>query len=64
MPDDFLVLNIKEYLQRGERGEHLLRRIFSTFSCKKKNGFKRFALRRAKTENGEAYPLLRLLKVL
>lgn len=47
MPDDFLVLNIKEYLQRGERGEHLLRRIFSTFSCKKNIDVERFLVNQA-----------------
>lgn len=35
MEDDFLVLNIREYIKMGEAGENLLSKVFSSFKCKK-----------------------------
>jgi hypothetical protein len=44
MNDDFLILNIREYLKTGESGVDLLRQIFSTFSCSKNTDVERFLL--------------------
>lgn len=44
MIDDFLILNIREYLRQGENGEDLLRHVFSTFSCEKNTDVERFLL--------------------
>ena len=44
MNDDFLILNIREYLRQGESGENLLRQVFSTFSCEKNTDVERFLL--------------------
>ena len=38
MNDEFLILNIREYLKQGESGENILKQIFSTFSCSIRNG--------------------------
>lgn len=35
MNDEFLILNIREYLKQGQDGEDLLRQSFSAFSCRK-----------------------------
>ena len=35
MEDDFLVLNIREYIKMGKAGEDMLRRVFSSFKCEK-----------------------------
>lgn len=35
MNDDFLILNIREYLKQEQDGEDLLRQSFSAFSCRK-----------------------------
>ena len=47
MIDDFLILNISEYLRQGENGEDMLRQVFSTFSCKKNTDVERFLLQQA-----------------
>lgn len=44
MIDDFLILNIREYLRQGEDGEDMLRQVFSTFSCEKNTDVERFLL--------------------
>ena len=44
MHDDFLILNIREYLRQGQSGEDLLQRVFSTFSCDKNLDVERFLL--------------------
>lgn len=44
MHDDFLILNIREYLDMGESGVDLLRQIFATFSCNKNADVERFLL--------------------
>lgn len=31
MEDDFLVLNIREYIKMGKAGEDMLRQVFSSF---------------------------------
>ena len=35
MEDDFLVLNIREYIKMGKPGEDMLRQVFSSFKCEK-----------------------------
>ena len=35
MEDDFLVLNIREYIKMGKAGEDMLRQVFSSFKCEK-----------------------------
>lgn len=35
MEDDFLVLNIREYIKMGKTGEDMLRQVFSSFKCEK-----------------------------
>ena len=35
MEDDFLVLNIREYIKMGKAGEDMLRQVFSSFRCEK-----------------------------
>ena len=35
MEDDFLVLNIREYIKMGKDGEDMLRQVFSSFKCEK-----------------------------
>lgn len=47
MIDDFLILNIREYLRQGENGEDMLRQVFSTFSCEKNTDVERFLLRQS-----------------
>ena len=47
MIDDFLILNIREYLRQGENGEDMLRQVFSTFSCKKNTDVERFLLQQS-----------------
>lgn len=42
MNDEFLILNIREYLKQGESGENILKQIFSTFSCSKNLDVERF----------------------
>ena len=44
MHDDFLILNIREYLKQGQGGEDLLQQVFSTFSCEKNSDVERFLL--------------------
>lgn len=44
MSDDFLILNIREYLKRGNDGENLLQQVFSTFSCEMNSDVERFLL--------------------
>lgn len=44
MHDEFLVLNIREYLRQGQSGEDLLQQVFSTFSCDKNSDVERFFL--------------------
>lgn len=44
MHDDFLILNIREYLRQGQSGEDLLQQVFSTFSCDKNSDVERFLL--------------------
>lgn len=44
MNEDFLILNIREYLRQGEGGEDLLRQVLSTFSCKKNVDVEKFLL--------------------
>ena len=44
MHDDFLILNIREYLRQGQSGEDLLQQVFSTFSCDKNLDVERFLL--------------------
>ena len=48
MIDDFLILNIREYLRQGEDGEDMLRQVFSTFSCEKNADVERFLLQHLK----------------
>lgn len=35
MEDDFLVLNIREYIKMGKAGEDMLRQVLSSFKCEK-----------------------------
>ena len=42
MNDEFLILNIREYLKQGQDGEDLLRQSFSAFSCRKKLMWRNF----------------------
>lgn len=35
MEDDFLVLNIREYIKMEKAGEDMLRQVFSSFKCEK-----------------------------
>lgn len=44
MNDNFLILNIREYLKQGEVGENLLEWVFSTFSCHKNADVERFLI--------------------
>lgn len=44
MHDDFLILNIREYLRQGQSGEDLLQQVFSTFSCDKNSDVEKFLL--------------------
>lgn len=44
MHDDFLILNIREYLRQGKSGEDLLQQVFSSFSCDKNSDVERFLL--------------------
>lgn len=44
MHDDFLILNIREYLRQGQSGEDLLQQVFSSFSCDKNSDVERFLL--------------------
>lgn len=44
MQDDFLILNIREYLRQGQSGEDLLQQVFSTFSCDRNSDVERFLL--------------------
>lgn len=44
MNDDFLIINIREYLEQSEEGEDLLNQILSTFSCEKNCDVERFLL--------------------
>lgn len=44
MNDEFLILNIKEYLKLGADGEIMLHKIFSSFSCKLNSDVERFLL--------------------
>ena len=47
MHDDFLILNIREYLRQGQSGEDLLQQVFSTFSCDRNSDVERFLLERS-----------------
>ncbi|MDY5478458.1 MAG: hypothetical protein SPG10_16915 [Enterocloster clostridioformis] len=47
MIDDFLIVNIREYLRQGEDGEDMLRRVFSTFSCEKNADVERFLVQQS-----------------
>ena len=47
MIDDFLILNIREYLRKGGDGENMLRQVFSTFSCEKNADVERFLLQQS-----------------
>lgn len=42
MNDEFLILNIREYLKQGQDGEDLLRQSFSAFSCRKNIDVEKF----------------------
>lgn len=44
MNDEFLIINIREYLRQGESGEDLLKQVFSTFSCERNADVERFLL--------------------
>lgn len=44
MHDDFLILNIREYLRQGQSGEDMLQQVFSTFSCRKNADVEKFFL--------------------
>ena len=44
MQDDFLILNIREYLRQGQSGEDLLQQVFSAFSCDRNSDVERFLL--------------------
>lgn len=44
MNEDFLIVNIREYLKQSEDGENLLNQILSTFSCKRNHDVERFLL--------------------
>lgn len=44
MHDDFLILNIREYLRQGQSGEDLLQQVFTTFSCDRNLDVERFLL--------------------
>lgn len=44
MSEDFLILNIREYLKQGEDGEDLLKQIFSMFSCEKNFDVEKFLI--------------------
>ena len=43
MGNEFIITNIRRYLQQGEEGEKLLKQVFSTFSCKKNADVDRFS---------------------
>ncbi len=47
MGEDFLILNIREYLKQGEDGEDLLKQIFSMFSCGRNTDVEKFLLRQS-----------------
>ena len=47
MINDFLILNIREYLRQGEDGENMLRQVFSTFSCEKNADVERFLIQQS-----------------
>lgn len=47
MNDDFLILNIREYLRQGENGEDMLGQVFSTFSCEKNTDVERFLVQQS-----------------
>ena len=44
MNDEFLIINIREYLKQGKSGEDLLKQVFSTFSCEKNEDVEKFLL--------------------
>lgn len=45
MKDDFLILNIREYMKQGDGGESMLKQVFSDFSCEKNADVERFLIR-------------------
>lgn len=45
MEDDFLVLNIREYIKMGKAGEDMLRQVFSSFKCEKNLDVEKFSYR-------------------
>ena len=47
MIDDFLILNIREYLRQGEDGENMLRQVFSAFCCEKNEDVERFLIQQS-----------------
>ena len=47
MGNEFIIINIRRYLQQGEEGEKLLKQVFSTFSCKKNADVDRFLLQQS-----------------
>ena len=47
MGNEFIIINIRRYLQQGEEGEKLLKQVFSTFSCKKNADVDRFLLKQS-----------------
>ena len=47
MGNEFIIINIRRYLQQGEEGEKLLKQVFSTLSCKKNADVDRFLLQQS-----------------
>lgn len=47
MNNEFLILNIREYLKQGKDGEKELERIFSSFSCEMNSDVEKFLLQQS-----------------
>lgn len=47
MNNEFLILNIREFLSRGKDGEKELERIFSSFSCEMNSDVEKFLLQQS-----------------
>ena len=47
MNNEFLILNIREFLRRGKDGEKELERIFSSFSCEMNSDVEKFLLQQS-----------------
>lgn len=47
MNNEFLILNIREYLKQGKDEEKELERIFSSFSCEMNSDVEKFLLQQS-----------------